>query len=142
VATRVLLAAAVICILDVTLRGTTSASGSLNLVPGAGVAETLDMRSAEAARNGIENLIGNVVLFVPLGFLAVVALGKSVPVVTVMAGALSVAIECTQLLLGDRFTDIDDVLLNSTGAFVGALLASRLVAAVAARRTRSVRAGS
>lgn len=141
VATRVLLAAATICILDVTLRGTSSVSGSLNLVPGAGVAASFDTSGADTG-NGIENVVGNVVLFVPFGFLAVVALRKSVPVVTVLAGALSVMVEATQLLLGDRWADIDDVLLNSTGAFLGALVASRLVAAVAARRRRHVRARS
>ena len=142
VVTRVLLAAATICILDVTLRGTTSMSGSLNLVPGAGVAASFDTSSTDAARNGIENVVGNVVLFVPFGFLAVPALRKSVPVVTALAVALSVMVEATQLLLGDRWADIDDVLLNCTGAFLGALVASRLVAAVAARRRRYVRARS
>jgi glycopeptide antibiotics resistance protein len=142
VASRVLLVAATVLILDLTLRGTTSVSGSFNLVPGAGVAASFDTSSPDAARNGVENLIGNVVLFVPLGFLGLLALRRRVPVVTVLVGALSVVIEGTQLMLGDRWSDIDDVLLNCTGAFLGALAAARLTAAVATRRKRYVPARS
>ena len=141
-ASRVLLVAATLGVLVLTLRGTTSSSGSLHLVPGAGIAASFDSSDPDATRNGLENLVGNVLLFVPLGFLAVIALRRRVRVVTALAAALSVLIESTQLLLGDRWSDVDDVLLNSAGAFAGAVVASRVVAAVAARRERYVRARS
>ena len=63
-------------------------------------------------------------MFVPLGFLGFFALRPQVGVVVVLALALSTGIEVTQLLLGDRWVDIDDVLLNATGGFLGAVAAA------------------
>jgi glycopeptide antibiotics resistance protein len=74
--------------------------------------------------NGLENLIGNVVMFVPLGFLSVFGLGLTVSRATGLCAALSVGIETVQLLLGNRWSDIDDVLLNTVGGLTGALAAT------------------
>jgi glycopeptide antibiotics resistance protein len=40
-------------------------------------------------RNGLENLFGNIVLFVPLGFLAVLALRRSLVLIVGLGAALS-----------------------------------------------------
>jgi len=69
----------------------------------------------------VENALGNVLLFVPLGFLAVLALRRGLATVTALAFGLSVLIEVSQLVLGHRCADIEDVLLNTGGAFLGAL---------------------
>ena len=131
-ASRVLLAMGVLFILELTLRGATSDTGSLNLVPTQGVTESIKTTDL---RNGLENLFGNIVLFIPLGFLAVLALRQSLAVILGLGAALSLLIETTQFVLGDRWSDIDDVLLNTTGTLLGALAA---IAAVAAARRRGV----
>jgi len=68
-------------------------------------------------------VVGNIALFVPLGFFLYLAVRRRFALV-VLAGALtSVAVEILQLPIWSRSTDIDDVLTNATGGFLGALAA-------------------
>ena len=129
-ASRVLLVMGVLFLLELTLRGATSDTGSLNLVPTQGVTESIKTTDL---RNGLENLFGNIVLFIPIGFLAVLALRRSLVLIVGLGAALSLFIESAQFVLGDRWSDIDDVLLNTTGTLLGALAAT---AAIAATRRR------
>jgi glycopeptide antibiotics resistance protein len=81
-------------------------------------------------------LIGNVVLFVPLGFLlpaALRSLHRAWPTLLV-AAALSVLIETTQAILPEHATDVDDVILNTTGAALG-FFAFSLIAWTVRQRT-------
>ena len=70
------------------------------------------------------NIIGNVTMFIPVGliwpfcFKKLDTLGK-----TVLAGAgFPLFIEITQLPFYDRCSDVDDLILNTTGIFIGALI--------------------
>ena len=70
------------------------------------------------------NIIGNVTMFIPVGlawpfcFKKLDSLGK-----TVLVGAgFPLFIEITQLPFYDRCSDIDDIILNTTGIFIGALI--------------------
>lgn len=71
------------------------------------------------------NIIGNIALFVPLGILAPLALKRfhSVKRILVFAFCLSLSIEVIQFFsrfLGNfRVVDIDDILLNTLGAYIG-----------------------
>jgi len=132
VASVVLLAGGILAVLSTTLRGSSTPTGQINLVPGAGIPELL----GEDYRNAAENVVGNVLLFLPLGFFAIIVTGWRIAQVTLVGAAMSVCIELTQLVLGDRWVDVDDVLLNTFGTFVGALAAVaafRLVAGVNGR---------
>ncbi|MEA4939099.1 MAG: VanZ family protein [Christensenella sp.] len=78
----------------------------------------------------------NIALFLPLGFLLPLlwpAWNKPIGVL-LFGVAFSLLIEASQLL-NIRFTDIDDVLLNSLGAVLGLLL--YLVFAAASKRKQS-----
>jgi glycopeptide antibiotics resistance protein len=124
-ASRVLLVGTVLTVMAVTLLGTTSDERYLNLVPGAGIAGSVrDTHSG----GGMLNVFGNVVLFMPVGFLTVVALRRRVVTSTAMAAALSLLIETCQYVLGRRWADIDDLLLNTLGALLGAVAAAALTA--------------
>jgi len=70
------------------------------------------------------NILGNVAMFIPVGliwpfcFRKLDTLGK-----TVLAGAgFPLVIEITQLPFYDRCSDIDDLLLNTAGILLGALI--------------------
>lgn len=70
------------------------------------------------------NIIGNILLFVPVGiiwpfcFKKLNSVGK-----TVLAGAgFTLLIEIIQLPLFGRCSDIDDMILNTTGVLIGALI--------------------
>ena len=70
------------------------------------------------------NIIGNITMFIPVGlawpfcFKKLDTIGK-----TVLAGAgISLFIEITQLPFYSRCSDIDDLIMNTTGIFIGALI--------------------
>ena len=70
------------------------------------------------------NIIGNVTMFIPVGmvwpfcFKRLDTVGK-----TVLAGMLfPLFIEISQLPFFDRCSDVDDIILNTTGIFLGALI--------------------
>lgn len=134
-----LLVATVMSILAVTLGGQSLGIGrTVNLHPGAGIRAELDNVNRWL---GIVNVLGNLVMFVPLGWLvAVRALYSSATRVrqgifrgVVVGVALSLAIEVSQYLLG-RSADIDDVLLNTMGCALGAVMGASL-SEVRRRRT-------
>lgn len=70
----------------------------------------------------IRNIIGNLLLFVPFGLFVSAYLRARRPfVIIILACISSLAIEITQFKIG-RVFDVDDVLLNITGGFLGYLL--------------------
>ncbi|HVV36720.1 MAG TPA: VanZ family protein [Acidimicrobiales bacterium] len=85
------------------------------------------------------DLIGNVLLFVPLGFLAVVAFPQHRKAIAVAGPLLSGAIETFQMgYLPHRHATLGDVFTNSTGHYAG-MAAAIVVLAAARRRTAAVR---
>ena len=70
------------------------------------------------------NIIGNITMFIPVGivwpicFRKINTFGK-----TILAGAgFSLSIEIFQLLFFERCSDIDDLILNTIGVAIGALI--------------------
>lgn len=69
------------------------------------------------------NIIGNIIIFIPFGFLlSLLWRGASWRKALLGTAAFSLVIELLQLLLPDRMTDIDDLLLNSLGGLLGFLI--------------------
>ena len=70
------------------------------------------------------NIIGNIAMFIPVGiiwpicFKRIDTIGKTV----LMGGLFSFLIEMTQLPFYDRCSDIDDIILNTTGVLIGSLV--------------------
>jgi glycopeptide antibiotics resistance protein len=105
-----------------------------------GFASSINRLLAVLHRNGIPEWFGyskleftaNVLMFVPLGFLVSMLLPVRVWwLALIICPGLSVAIELTQAFaLSARFATISDVVSNSTGALIGALLAVALRAAI------------
>ena len=70
----------------------------------------------------IKNILGNVMLFVPYGFLASYLLGnKKFSIITILLLIVSTTIETVQYYIG-RVFDIDDIILNLFGGIVGFLI--------------------
>ena len=70
------------------------------------------------------NIIGNVTMFIPVG-LAWPFCFKKLDTIwkTVLVGAgFPLFIEITQLPFYDRCSDVDDLILNTTGIFIGAMI--------------------
>jgi glycopeptide antibiotics resistance protein len=77
----------------------------------------------------IVNDLGNIILFVPLGFTLPLKWTHLTKSKVVLIGCLSsIMIELIQLFIPNRCTDIDDVILNTLGTFIGYLLLSKIKA--------------
>jgi len=70
----------------------------------------------------IKNVMGNVLLFIPYGFFIVYFLKtKKFYIPLILTFITSITIETIQLYIG-RVFDIDDIILNIVGGFIGYLL--------------------
>ena len=77
------------------------------------------LRYELGSRLFIKNVIGNVVLFIPYGLFASLFIKLDKPFhAFCLVFFASVTVETTQLLIG-RVFDIDDIILNVIGGFVG-----------------------
>lgn len=77
--------------------------------------------SPDMKRYALINLVGNVVIFIPLGFLTAVLWKPFRPLwrCLLLGGGIIVCIELTQLLARVGSCDLDDLLLNVMGIAVG-----------------------
>lgn len=70
----------------------------------------------------IKNVMGNIVLFIPYGFLASYFLdNKKLGVISILTIIISLTIESVQYYIG-RVFDIDDIILNLIGGVIGFLI--------------------
>ncbi len=135
-------AVSVLAVLALTLVPGNPSDAGVQLVPFRTIRFNLETSGPVAA---LTNLAGNVALFVPLGACLGLADRLRVRGAVVLAVVLSALVEAAQYALGDRVTDVDDVILNATGALAGVAaarlavrrLAPRLSARRAGRRRRS-----
>ena len=67
------------------------------------------------------NFLGNIILFIPFGFVIPLLWNVSNRKVIVIGACISFFIEISQLLLS-RGTDVDDLILNTSGVILGLLL--------------------
>jgi hypothetical protein len=114
--------------------GPSSRTGQVQLVPFHTVREYWLLHSPSEV---IVYIGGNVVLFVPLGFFAYLALRHSFGRCVALCAGVSGTIELLQLAMASRSTDIDDFLTNTLGGFLGVLAgwaAVRLAQVVRERR--------
>lgn len=86
-----------------------------------------DIMTAKSWFAPLFGYVGNLGFFIPFGILVYVLVHEAVarPIVTtVLAGlATSLTIEVAQYVFSLGYSDIDDVLMNTLGAFLGALVA-------------------
>ena len=70
----------------------------------------------------MKNIVGNIMLFIPYGFIASYLLkNKKFSTITILTIIVSLTIETVQYYIG-RVFDIDDVILNLAGEIIGFLI--------------------
>jgi glycopeptide antibiotics resistance protein len=111
------LLAYVIFLLDIALFRFPAEHPTANLVPLRSMAR--DWRAG--GWPFVINFVGNIVAFVPMGLLPPLVFKQSVKLwhVLVFSVSLSLFIEAGQFLSGRRVPDVDDVLLNALGGWLG-----------------------
>jgi uncharacterized membrane protein YeaQ/YmgE (transglycosylase-associated protein family) len=74
----------------------------------------------------IENVLGNLVLFIPFGILFPIISNKKHKEVLCAAIIFSLLIEITQFLFALGSTDIDDLIFNVLGAYIGYFVSDKI----------------
>ncbi|WP_394866640.1 VanZ family protein [Paraclostridium bifermentans] len=69
------------------------------------------------------NILGNIILFVPLGFFAYIIFKGNKAKTLSLCLAITISVEILQLLLPARLCDVDDVITNFAGGYIGLILA-------------------
>jgi glycopeptide antibiotics resistance protein len=112
-----LFAAYLVVLLDLTLREFRQNHPAPNWVPFHSIRRDIRIGSDEF----LVNFLGNLVAFLPPGFLApwIWPGMRSARRVALLAAALSGSIEAAQYVSGRRVADVDDVILNIGGALLG-----------------------
>ena len=91
--------------------------------------------------SSLDNIIGNIILFMPLGLVVPVLFKKvnSIGKITLVGMASSVFIETMQFILRQfkiyRTVDIDDVILNVAGTLAGYFIYTLVVKMTANKRS-------
>lgn len=95
----------------------------VNLVPIQNTIDTFHDLKGQGWVNFSANLFGNIILFLPIPFFIMDLFKASNKILIVAAGFLiSIFIECAQYFWRIGIPDIDDVLLNTIGIFIGIFL--------------------
>jgi hypothetical protein len=119
----------VIAITTLTKRSDARSSGHLQLIP---------LHTLRTALHQPADLLiyigGNVALFIPLGFFLYLARRRWLLAGTVLCTMVSIGVEILQIPIWSRSTDVDDVLTNAAGGFIGALLAAATVQVIRSGR--------
>ena len=95
---------------------------SINLIPFYSIMEYISGSSANIKAFAFSNVVGNIVIFIPLGtYLSLFKKNKRVITNLLFIFIVSLFIEIIQGLLGIGASDIDDIILNCLGGLVGIL---------------------
>ena len=94
--------------------------GEINLLPFQSLGNPLSTEF-------VVNVGGNILLFIPFGLFLPLKFNKidRLLIATLIGLSVSIMIECIQLTMPNRTTDINDVILNTLGTYIGFRLFSK-----------------
>lgn len=71
----------------------------------------------------LTNILGNIVIFIPMGiYISLFKKKTSVWINTILVGLVSLGVEILQYIFAVGVADVDDLILNTIGGFIGVLL--------------------
>ena len=70
----------------------------------------------------IYNVIGNIVLFIPFGFFMYIKFEKNKTKALLTVFIMTLGVEFIQGFIPYRFCDIDDIILNTFGGYLGIII--------------------
>lgn len=93
---------------------------SINLIPFYSIKEYIFSNSATIKKFAFGNVVGNIVIFIPLGtYLSLFKNDKRVLTNLLLIFIVSLFVEIIQGILGIGASDIDDIILNCLGGLIG-----------------------
>jgi glycopeptide antibiotics resistance protein len=99
-----------------------SENRSINLIPFYSITEYISGSTSNLKRFAFSNVVGNIVIFVPLGlYLPLLKKDKRVITNLLFIFLVSLFVEIIQGLFGLGASDIDDIILNCLGGWIGIL---------------------
>lgn len=94
---------------------------SINFVPFRSIMEYVS-GSTDNFRNAFDNVVGNIVIFIPLGiYLPLMKKDKRTVINFLFILTVSILVEIIQGVFGIGVSDIDDIILNGLGGLLGIL---------------------
>ena len=105
--------------------GRTGSAGGYNLIPFHEIRRYLENTGSLGIVAVAANLLGNILLFVPLGYFlpSFFARERLRPEFTIpICMCISIAVEISQFMTRTGSLDVDDVLLNTIGGIIGYLI--------------------
>ena len=110
------------------LNGQRTISRSINLIPFHSITEYIFGSSEDVKKFAFVNLVGNIVLFIPLGiYVPLFKNDKRIITSLLLIFIVSLFAEVIQGLLGIGTADIDDIILNCVGGWIGILVYKLLI---------------
>lgn len=94
---------------------------SINLIPFYGIWEYIFSGDTEIKRFAFSNVIGNIVVFIPLGTYLTLFKNKRIINNLLPIFITSFSVEIIQWIFGIGASDIDDIILNCLGGLIGML---------------------
>ncbi|GFP77004.1 VanZ family protein [Clostridium fungisolvens] len=99
-----------------------TSSRSINLIPFHSIKEYISGSTENLKRFAFSNVVGNIVIFIPLGvYLPLLKKDKRVINNILFIFIMSLLVEIIQGILGIGASDIDDIILNCLGGYIGIL---------------------
>lgn len=137
-----ILALGILVFIGLAMLDTTVVNRYLSPLPQEAGFEFTLRRFFHSTEHGRIELFSNLVVFIPFGFFLSEFLasakrfsaGRRLGLATLAGFGLSLCIECLQLLLRVGFFELTDLVMNTLGAFVGALISAGLRKVVGERR--------
>ncbi len=105
-------------------RDVTSLDYRYNLVPFREIARYMKYGQAIGIKSFLLNIVGNVAIFMPFGFLIAILhkVFRKVHISIFAAALFSAIMETLQLLTKVGSFDVDDIILNTLGGFLGLMI--------------------
>ena len=115
-----------------------------NLIPFKTIKNFIIYREYVTAKDLYINLLGNIIAFMPMGFFVPILFRnkRSLIKVPLVSGFISLSVETLQYELYVGNFDIDDIILNTIGGFLGYMVFSILYTTIGKQKRNAQRKGN
>ena len=95
----------------------------VNIYPFSTIQGYFNINGAFLSDFAITNILGNIVIFIPMGiYISLFRKKTSVWINTILVGLVSLSVEILQYIFAVGMADVDDLILNTIGGFIGVIL--------------------